>query len=125
MKPFFSEQSPLLGALVLLTALGIIGILFGFVFDVGFGTPYDKVVHVVFFFALAGVLYQILPGRVFIVVALAAGIGAVGELLQDLTPNRTGSLTDSFADLVGILLWFAFVKMVLSVRSLRLRKLRS
>lgn len=93
--------------LIALAALGLVGFLFGFVFQIGFVSPYDKVVHAGFFLALAGALLLLLPGRMLAVAAVAVTLGAASELGQSLTPFRFASFNDFFADLVGIAAFLA------------------
>lgn len=70
----------------------------------------DKVVHVGLFFALAGIWlrsFRRLPGwprPIGSAVLSAAGYGALLELFQALTPERSSSFADAFANLLGALL---------------------
>jgi VanZ family protein len=70
----------------------------------------DKVVHAGLFFALAGIWlrsFRRLPfwsRPIGSAVLCAAAYGALLEVLQALTPERTSSLADAFVNLIGALL---------------------
>ena len=103
-----------LSRLGLFMVLGIFFLLFGFGSTPASGnlvaTPWDKVIHLLVFAALAFGLSAARPkAPISAVAALALGIGLADELHQYLVPTRQPSIDDWLADAAGtfcgLLLW--------------------
>lgn len=98
----------------LLMVAGIFFLLFGFGSTPASGnlvaTPWDKVLHLLVFAALAIGLSAAWPrAAISTIAALALGIGLADELHQYLVPTRQPSIDDWLADAAGtfcgLLLW--------------------
>ena len=90
-----------------------------------FAHPFDKLVHLVAFGGLAGVLWIMLGGRGRFAdhgaVILAGLVGTADEAVQRLIPTRQASLGDLLFDMLGICV---AVALLISLRSYLLRSKR-
>jgi VanZ family protein len=74
-----------------------------------FSPPWDKIAHFVFFAGLGCLGWIVVGGsgswgwRGFVVLAIAAGIGAADEFTQGMNPLRVMDLEDFIADVTGAL----------------------
>ena len=99
-----AEHGPLSRGAFAVAVLVSLAVLFAPADDVPFAPPgVDKVVHLALFAALALTGRWAGIGRSVLAVGLI-GYAAVSEVLQAVTPlNRSGSVADWVADVVGIL----------------------
>ncbi len=101
-----TDKAAPLSRLGLLMVLGIFFLLFGFGSTAASGnlvaTPWDKIIHLLVFAALAFGLSAAMPkAALSSVAALALGIGLADELHQYFVPTRQPGLDDWLADAAG------------------------
>lgn len=77
-------------------------------------TLWDKADHALAFLVLGVLAQWAFPAARFVPLIAPAliGYGALLEILQTLTPTRVGSFADLVADLIGVLLAAALLKLV-------------
>lgn len=69
-----------------------------------FNAPWDKVVHVVYFFVFALLLRSFIGLPALLVIVLALALGLADEVHQSYLPGRTAAWDDFAADALGVLL---------------------
>lgn len=66
-----------------------------------FPAPWDKVVHVSYFFLLAVIMHRYVRLSLVFTIAIVLLIGAADEVHQYYVPGRTAAWDDWFADVLG------------------------
>ncbi len=77
-----------------------------------FQPPWDKVVHVAYFFVLALLLRSFIGLPALLVIVLALGLGLADEIHQSFLPGRTAAWDDFAADAIGVGLALGFAWLV-------------
>jgi VanZ family protein len=98
-----------------LAALGIVLFMIASLFIGGaqpgagslFPPPWDKLVHIGYFFVLASLLHYCVGLPITLVIVLSLMIGAADEIHQYMLAGRTAAWDDFLADVVGVRLAFA------------------
>lgn len=85
-----------------LAILIVAGVLAGLIFNTGVGHPYDKVIHIGFFGLLTLSIHRLFCCRLRLSAISAFSIGLVGEIIQGYLPNHESSLSDAFANGLGV-----------------------
>jgi VanZ family protein len=83
-------------------------------------TGWDKSNHVLAFLALACTALVAWPRRAAAVCAALVAYGAAIELLQLVVPDREGGLVDFAADVIGVAIGWAVMRMPVVRRTLQL-----
>ncbi|WP_181706370.1 VanZ family protein [Chthonobacter rhizosphaerae] len=91
-----------LTATLVLTGLGLFGLLAGLLGTLGVTEPFDKVIHAAFFLAMAATLFFVVGRRALLASVLAFVVGVFGEMAQSLTNVHTVSVLDVAANAAGI-----------------------
>lgn len=97
-----------------LLALLTFGVLAGLVFNTGVGHPYDKIIHVAFYALLTLSIHALFCCRLRISAVAAFSMGLAGEVVQGFLPNHESSLSDAFANGVGIAMVVAAIALIRS-----------
>ena len=78
---------------------------------------FDKLAHLVAYAGVTGLAVLVWPGRRFMAVCVAAGLGLAMEIVQSLLPWRSFDLADLSANGAGVLLGLAAATCVQALRS--------
>jgi glucitol/sorbitol PTS system EIIB component len=97
-----------------LICLIIFGVLMGLVFNTGVGHPYDKIIHVAFYALLTLSIHALFCCRLRISAVVAFAMGALGEGLQAFVPHHEASLSDLFANGIGVAMVVAAIALIRS-----------
>jgi len=71
-----------------------------------FPAPWDKLVHIMYFLALALLLHYCVGLPVVLVIVFSLIVGAADEIHQSFLPGRTAAWDDFVADATGVALAF-------------------
>lgn len=97
-----------------LAALVSFGVLMGLVFNTGVGHPYDKVIHIGFYALLTLSIHALFCCRLRISAVVAFTLGLGGEVMQGFLPHHEMSLSDTFANGIGVALVVALIALIRS-----------
>jgi VanZ family protein len=102
MRSSSHETKLLIASICAGLTLCTIGAIFGFYLPSMLNSPYDKIVHVIFFFCLTIGLMPLMRELKIPLFSFVILIAFATELAQNWAPHRFPSMMDTVANLIGI-----------------------